>query len=185
MKINDELLIKIKSLKKPALVAISGFGGSGKSTLANILSAELKAPVISIDSFNKGLSEYSNWELMDFGRFEKEIIKPFYSQQDPIKYSHYSGESRERPEEKEIHHDGIIIVEGVGIFRPELMNKYSYSIWVDCSIDEATRRGKKRDKEVWNNPKDELWEGIWKRNDLEHLEKFKPKEIADSVIDNN
>jgi uridine kinase len=184
MKLSEEIISQIKSLKNPAIIAISGFGGSGKTTLANLLSETLDAPVISIDSFNKGLAEYSNWELMDFERYEKEIITPFYSGQNPLKYTHFSGETRENPKEVELKHNGIIIVEGVGIFRPELMKHYSYSIWVECPIDEAIRRGKKRDREVWHNPKDELWEGIWKKNDLEYYELFKPDKSASIIISN-
>ncbi len=185
MKLDKKIVSQIKALNKPTIVAISGFGGSGKTTLANLLSEALDAPIISIDSFNKGLNDYSNWELMDFDRFEKEIIIPFYSGQTPLKYTHFSGESREEPKEVEINHNGIIIVEGVGIFRTELMKHYSYSIWIECPIDEATRRGKKRDREVWHNPKDELWEGIWKKNDLEYYELFKPNQEATIVIDNS
>src|SRR5260221_6436541 len=153
MKLDEKILSQIKALKKTTIIAISGFGCSGKTTLANLLSETLDAPVISIDSFNKGLTKYSNWELMDFSRFEKEIVLPFYSGQNPLKYIHFSGESREESKEVQVKHNGIIIVEGVGILRQELLNHYSYSFWLDCPIDEPTRRGKRKDREVCINPK--------------------------------
>lgn len=185
MVINKNIFDKINSLQHPILIGVSGFGGSGKTTFANQLGNKLNAPVISIDSFNKGITEYSNWELMDFNRLEEEVLIPFTSGKTPISYTHYDGGKERTSKEIMVTPQGILIVEGVGLIRPDLMKYFSYTIWIDCPIDEATRRGKKRDREVWNNPKDEQWEGIWKKNDVEYYQNFEPQTKVDLVINNS
>jgi hypothetical protein len=121
---------------------------------------------------------------MDFKRFEKEVLVPFTEGKNPIYYSKFDWDNNVVMDPTKIDHQGFLVVEGVGILRPELKKYYALAIWVDCPIEEAVRRGKKRDREVWHNPKDELWEGIWKKNDLEYYEEFKPKDNADLIVDN-
>ena len=83
-----------------------------------------------------------------------------------------------------VPHEGVIIVEGVGLFRPELMKYFAYTIWIDVPIDVAIARGKKRDREEYDSPNDELWDGMWKKNDEEYVAAFKPQEVADFVYSN-
>lgn len=181
----QNIINKIKSLPFLSIIAISGFGGSGKSSVAEILSKQLNTPVISIDSFFTNKSYYSTWNVIDFNRFLKEVIEPFNKNTNPISYGVQMYGDENITEKKEVSHDGTIIIEGVGLFRPELGNYFNYKIWVDVPIEEAVKRGKKRDREVYNNPNDEQWEGIWKQNDIEYFEKYKPRDIADLVINNN
>lgn len=186
MKIKTEELREIiLSLPRPAIVAISGFGGSGKSTLAGQLGEELGAPVVSVDSFTRNrLKGGEAWSTMDFKRFESEVLKPFLAGQDPISHGHYDWGENGIIKTNEVHHDGLLIVEGVGLFRPELLRYFAYKVWVDVPLEEAIARGKKRDREVHKNPQDSMWDGDWKRNDLEFLEKYKPQEVADLVVEN-
>lgn len=185
MNIPQELTTKLKSLPTPTIIAISGFGGSGKSSLANSIGTILNAPVVSIDSFMKPGAfdtDYNLWEIMDFSRFEKEVLKPF-SENKSVTYGHFDPKLNKISKTIEVKNNNLIIVEGVGIFRPNLLNYFSYKIWIDCPIDIAIVRGKKRDREEYGNPTDELWDGLWTRNDLEFYEKFKPQEIADYIVD--
>jgi len=46
-----QIIETIHKLKKPYIIAISGFGGSGKSTFANLLASEIDAPIIGVDDF--------------------------------------------------------------------------------------------------------------------------------------
>ncbi|HYF10142.1 MAG TPA: uridine kinase, partial [Candidatus Paceibacterota bacterium] len=51
MEIAREVIEKIKTLNRPAVIGVSGFGGSGKSTFADALGTQLGVPVIGLDSF--------------------------------------------------------------------------------------------------------------------------------------
>jgi uridine kinase len=186
MTIPQEISEKIAALPKPAIVAISDFGGSGKSTAAHTLGEFFGAPVICIDKFSKDRTkeDFTHWEGMDFDRFESEVLIPFKAEENPIRYGHWDHGENSIVKTVEVPHEGLLIVEGVGLFRPHLLRHFDYKVWIECPQEEATARGKKRDREVHLNPQDEKWDGIWKRNDLEYFEDLKPKEKADAVIDN-
>jgi uridine kinase len=175
MEIKQEIIERIKSLPSPRIIAISGLGGSGKSSTAKAIGLAIGAPIISIDSFQKdGIfdTQYSLWEIMDFNKLEIEVLKPFWEKQPVILQN------------TELKNNGTLIIEGVGLFRPELMKYFTLKIWVDVPLETAIARGKKRDREEYHNPTDECWDGIWKENDAQYLDTFRPKESADIVIQN-
>ena len=187
MNISPKIIEKIIALKTPAIIGVSGFGGAGKSTFASALSSAIKAPVVGVDSFatDRLDDHHSHWGSVDFMRLEQEVLRPFIEGQNLINYGQYDWNINGISEIIHIPRCDILIVEGIGLFRPELLEYFSYKIWIDTSIVEATRRGKKRDREVYQNPQDEKWDGSWKKNDLEYFKDFKPKEQADVVIDNS
>ncbi|MBT4384133.1 hypothetical protein HOD30_00100 [Candidatus Peregrinibacteria bacterium] len=183
----DSIAGSINTLDKPIIIGISGFGGSGKSTVAIKLGKKLNAPVVGIDSFSKSNvhEAYELWKVMDYSRLEKEVLTPFTLGEQEIAYNEFDWEKNSIGKERSFKNRGVLIVEGVGLLRPELMQYFSYTIWVDCPIEEATERGKKRDREEYNCPQDEYWEGIWQKNDLQCFEKFSPKVNADYILDNS
>ncbi len=187
MEIAKEVTEKIKSLPIPKIIAISGFGGSGKTSFAKTLGEAIGAPVIGVDSFQKDGAfdtTYKLWEIMDFSRLEKEVLQPFLQNEKNISYGHFDVPTKSILEPTKISNTGQLIIEGVGLFRPELMKYFSYKIWIETPIEEAIARGKKRDREENHNPTDEQWDGIWKTNDIEYFETFKPKEKADIIVEN-
>jgi len=181
------IIEKINSLPKPVLIGVSGFGGSGKSTFALALGEKLGAPVIGVDSFSKSNihEDYEFLYVMDFKRLENEVLKPFVSGSQDIKYGDFDWATNRLGKEVSLDHNGIIIVEGVGLLRPELMKFFSCTIWIDCPIQQAIERGKKRDREEYNHPQDEYWDGIWKKNDLQCFEEFSPKANVNFVVDHS
>lgn len=188
----DKLFEQINELKKPSIIAISGFGGSGKSTLAKSLAKELNLPAVSIDSFwnnNDNSSNYSNWEVIDFERFIEEVLIPFQSGQKEIEYGHFDWVANKVGSKNKLVNNGKIIVEGIGLFRPELLKYFDYKIWVNTNLETSLARGKKRDQEYRGNREDRdwdnTWDTLWKKNDQEFYDKYKPNEVADFVFENN
>jgi len=178
---------KISQLPTPVIIGISGFGGSGKSTFATFLSKALDAPIIGVDSFcTSNLHQgHTFWDIMDYSRLENEVLIPCLQGEISLTYGVYGLDKDESLTGVQIEHTGIVIVEGVGLFRPELRKYFSLSIWIDCPIEEAIERGEKRDKELYGNPQNFLWEGVWKEQDLECFENYQPKKYVDFVLDHS
>lgn len=186
IEIPANLLAEITALPKPLIIGISGVGGAGKSSVAHALAEAVKAPVVGVDSFQKNRTahDYALWNIMDYERLEQEVIKPFVEGATLLRYGHFDWATNGVALEKEVLAGDILIIEVVGLFRPELNRYFGYKIWVDCPKEEATARGKKRDREEYNNPQDESWDGVWKRNDAEYFEAFQPRAVADLIFKN-
>ena len=182
-----QIIETIQKLKKPFIVAISGFGGSGKSTFANLLASEIHVPIIGVDNFFNTTERpsYERWDIYDFERLEHEVIKPFLSGRTFLSYRAFDWEKNELTEVKTTHVDEVLIVEGVGLFRHELMNYFSYTIWIECPIEIAIERGKKRDRDKYGVSQDENWDGIWRDNDMQCYREFDPMKNAECVIKYN
>ena len=185
MNIPEQLIQRIALLPSPAIIGVSGFGGAGKSSVAAMLGGKIGATVVGVDSFFKDrtISNYAYWEIVDFQRLEREVLQPFLERKS-VRYGHFDWGKNTIGESREVPVTNRLIVEGVGLFRPVLLGYFSLTIWVDCPMPEAIQRGKKRDREEYNNPQDEAWDGIWKRNDEECLAKFNPKNTAHFLFDN-
>ncbi len=169
------------------IIAISGFGGSGKSTYAQKLSFQLGAPIIDIDTFckNTELKDYSYWDIMDYKRLEEEVLKPYSEGFKMIKYGVFNWEKNRIVNQTTISFKDSIIIEGVGLFRPELLKYFDEKIWMDMTIEESIKFGKNRDETDYGLDSNPLWDGLWKDNDLECFKKYKPLEIADKIISRN
>ncbi len=183
--IMSKIIQTISKLKVPAIIGISGFGGSGKSTLARKLAFEIDAAIIGVDSFYKShdIIEYQLWDIIDFNRLEKEVLVPYTLGNNKISYSEFDWEKGQVLKSKTISAHNHLIIEGVGLFRPQLMKYFNYTIWIDCPIEVAIARGKRRDREDYGISQDENWDGIWRNNDLQYFKRFLPKESADFILD--
>ena len=185
MDLPQQLLERIARLEPPNIIAVSGFGGAGKSSFASMLGSKIVAPVVGIDSFitDRTMSRYARWEIMDFDRLEREVLCPF-TEGRLVRYGHFDWGRNAIGEYRELPPTERMIVEGVGLLRPNLLKYFSLSIWVDCPIHEAIKRGKRRDREEYKNPQDEAWDGIWKQNDEECYDAYRPKVTAHCIVSN-
>ena len=65
------------------------------------------------------------------------------------------------------------------------MKYFSYTIWIECPIEIAIERGKKRDNDNYGVSQDENWDGIWRDNDMQCYQEFDPMENAECIIKYN
>jgi uridine kinase len=183
------LLTNIQSLPlpdvRPLIIAISGFGGSGKTTLASKLKDNLAdAEMVCIDSFsNHEWRRNADWGNFDRARFAREILKPAHANDFPLSYAHVPWPGHVADLAVKVPKVKYLIVEGCSIFHPDLLQYYDYKIWVDCPLEEATKRAMWRDRYVHKNEQDYYWQNIWMPNDRDFYEKYRPDQAADIAID--
>ncbi len=174
----------LNKLKKPAIIGISGFGGSGKSTFARQLAKEIHADIIGLDSFCTSNSsvDFELWNIMDFNRLKNEVLEPYVAGNKTITFGEFDWVKNEVSGSSTIAAKDYLIIEGVGLLRPELLKYFSFTIWIDCPIEVAISRGKQRDRNEYGVIQDDKWDGVWKENDLQCYKEYSPLETADFVL---
>ncbi len=174
----EQLIQSIQKLPKQSIVMISGFGGAGKSTLATTLASQFNAQVIPFDDFYRIVDTYERWDCYDYQRLIQEVLIPF-KHNEYNTYSVHNWINPDIPQMKTLLKSDYLILEGVGLFHPDILAIVDYSIWIDCPIDIAFHNGKYRDKYEYGSDNEAMWDGIWKENDLDSFNFYKPLDKAD------
>ncbi len=169
--------------KNHVFVAISGFGGSGKTTLADRLGQDFQVnqdQIIRIDhlySLNPdgpGILDQVDWELLEeiltaaqSGKNLSFVGKGFNNEPIPI--------NTLLPR--------LLIVEGIRLLQPKLLQYFDLSMWIDCPQDIAIKQAKKRDFDQGEDPKNiQRWDTDWGPKDKEYFETFRPDLLATYLL---
>ena len=122
------------------LVAVDGHGGTGKSTIAGKLADELSGQVVHHDDFYRVMESNARFELnaeegarkyFDWQRLRRDVLEPLTNGEN-ARYRKYNWGKNELGSEVMVRPLGVVIIEGVYSFRPELKQYYDIGILVDC-----------------------------------------------------
>jgi uridine kinase len=185
------------------LVGVSGIDGSGKSTLAAEWAAQLEEHGVRVALI--GLDDWHNPPDVRFARngvnagrhfFQQGIRFPALIQQllSPLR-RHGSLELTTEvlqasdlvPRQKtfSFRDVGLILFEGIFLFRRELRPMFDLKIWVKCSFETALRRALLRKQE--GLPEDEIrrdYHNIYFPAQKFHLQRDNPAAAADLILRN-
>jgi uridine kinase len=182
----DRIIANIQSLlqrRHCVLVAIDGRGGAGKSTLASELSGRLDASVAA-DDFYRVMDEGARWRLgpeeaynqnFDWQRLRDQVLAPLRRNQ-PARYERFDWISRRLGAHAQVEPKGVVLIEGVGTYRPELRPYYHYSIYVETPRELCLTRLYDRGH---NN---EEWIPRWAASEDWYIQHFDPKSAVDIVV---
>jgi uridine kinase len=153
----------LRSARSPVVVAISGYGGSGKSTLVRALLAEIPGSTrlrgddfLHDDRFDQ---RSPDWDVVDLARLRGAL--------DEFRATAASG--------------AVLLVDAIGILRPELADAFDLTVWVDVPLETATERGKARDRSVGDDH-DRFWDEVWAPNERDFDARFSPRASADLLV---
>lgn len=171
----------------PAIVVgVSGFAGSGKSTLTRRLTASIEGSArIRGDDFldpHRSHQRSSDWDGVDRLRLRRDVLDPF-RQGRPGLFRRFDWSTRQLAPPEAIPDAQVLLVDGIGLFHPELDGVFDFTIWVDLDLSTATERGKARDRRLGRNH-DRLWDQVWVPNDQDFATRFDPRATADFLFDN-
>lgn len=186
----EQLVGSIDTISKKQstlLIGIDGCGGSGKSTFAQKLKEECSnVTVIHMDDFYLPSAQIINTHPtkkpvgadFDWERVLNQVLEPINADEES-RYQRYDWETDNLAEWHTVPIGGIVIVEGVYSIRKELEDKYDFRIWVECPRNIRLFRGLQRDGEEARG----MWENNWMVAEDLYIEKYKPYERADLVVD--
>lgn len=202
----SERILEIDT-QRPLLIGINGVDGSGKThfskELENYLSANTNRQIInaSIDDFHnpkeiryqKGENSPGGYyyDSFDLESFKKFLFTPILDGNSKIKTKIFDHKSNNKVNEPFtiIDKDAIVIVEGVFLFRKELVDYFDLKIFIDVDFKYTVARAIERDKKKKETlaEKEQVNEKYLKRyipGQKLYLEDVKPIELADIVFDN-
>ncbi|MCA0454470.1 MAG: hypothetical protein LCI00_10885 [Chloroflexi bacterium] len=164
-----------KRQNRPWIVAVDGRSGSGKSTLANRLHrAVLNSAVVHTDDVAWHHSFFGWSDLLIEGILKPLRLGEAVSYQPPGWQPHGRTGSITIPAGLD-----LIIIEGVGASRTEVMPYIDRSMWVQSDFDEAKRRCIARDGDT--EEVRHFWE-MWMTEELVFVQQQRPWERAALIV---
>jgi uridine kinase len=188
----------------PVRVGIDGIDAAGKTTLANELAGLVAArgfPVVrtTIDGFHqsrlvryqRGRDSAEGYYLdsFDLEALRSELLDPLGPGGNREFRTMVFDVASDLPVVAPIRHadpDAVLLFDGVFLMRPELAGCWELVIFVDCSPEEAIRRGVARDAAAGNEADMEwLYRNRYFAGQSIYLTECRPRERADLLVMND
>jgi len=165
------------------IIGLSGYGGSGKSTLARLIADKLSASVVSIDDFGTAqvMERSDDWNGLDRIRLVQQVLQPLRSGQHSVRYDRCDDWDTWHTSPTTLTPVGYLIVEGIGLFHPDVLPYLDAKVWVDVSLDIAIEHGIEREHQLGRRA-DGLWRDVWGPNEVAFDKRYQPKAAADVIV---
>ncbi len=194
--------------KKPdrtMLVCVDGVDTAGKTTfadkLAHIISEETGINVAraGIDGFHNpreirmrrgSLSPEGFYhDSFDYNVLIQNVLKPAIHGADYIVPSVYDYRSESDTDKKSVHidKDTVVLIDGIFMLRPEIVEFWDLSIFLHIDFDEVLTRAVSRDLDYFGSEENVIrcYNERYIPGERLYLESVRPQERADILIDNN
>jgi uridine kinase len=193
--------LALRRRRAALLVAISGVDGSGKTHLARLLAERLRRSGVRVAPI--GIDPWQNPQTIRFAscdpgaHFYRHAIRfddLFAQVVDPL-VANRSLELETRgirtdtdvwePLVYAYHDIKVVLLEGIFLFRRDLVHRYDLRIWVDCSLETALRRALERNVE--NRAVEALradYDRIYHAAQRVHFALDDPRAASDLLLDN-
>ena len=199
----SRILKDIKNMKKPLVIGINGAYTSGKTVFAEgfqqyLNGLGIKTQLIHYDDFHNPFNTIHFTDETEIDTFynhafnSKKLIDEIL---DPLKSQGFldkkiacvnlgTGEYTNNIHFK-IDENTVVLLEGVLILRPPVIDYLDYKIYLDISSDEILRRGEMRDVPKFGAHILEKFVTRYIPVQEKYMAEHNPKKAADIVIDNN
>jgi hypothetical protein len=167
-----QLARDICTLETPVVVGVDGRSASGKTTLAARLAHALDAPVVHTDDVARHPDFFDWWPLLT-----QHVLEPFRAGR-AIDWTPDVWKVWGREGSILVPPVPVLILEGVGATRTELVGHVGFPIWVETHPDLAEVRGLERD-----GPDERDFWFEWQSHERPFLERDQPWTRAKMIID--
>lgn len=199
----EKILEFVKSHKKeyPFVIGINGIDTSGKTKFAKGLNAflqekGLKTQLIKLDDFHNpksirydGQNEAENYlnKSFNFDSLINDILTPIKQTgrlQKNIKHLNLDTDKYDLEKTYDIDKDTVVILEGVFLFKKELLPFLDYKIFLHISFETARERARVRDIPIQGEGVMKKYETKYLPAQARYLNEHIIEKIADLMIDN-
>ncbi len=192
--------------ESPVLVGIDGVDASGKTTLADRLAVYLEQSgrqIIraSVDGFhNRSIIRYRQGKESPSGYYQdsfnhrlliEKLLQPLSTGKLEYRervFDYRIDKAVDVPVQK-AEKDAILVMDGIFLFRPELIRYWDIKIFLDVDFDVTVQRAIRRAKDLESPETEQEIIDIYNRRYMPgqklYFEEANPQEIADILIDNN
>ncbi len=181
-----DLVTQIKRLfctQAIVVVAIAGHGGSGKSTLADRLADEFEInydQIVRIDGLHakhylqaKNIFQHHDWPA---------IMGILLRAHDSARLQYLKRDDKEVESMVDVPRPRLVLLEGIRLLRPEVLPYIDISVWIDCSLELATARAIKRNRQQGDSEAEiALWDSKWVPESVQYFEQVRPDKLANFI----
>jgi len=171
---------KCRSINQTFVVGINGIDCSGKTTFAKSVSKyfthhKIDNHRLDIDNFNNPTIESETYKAFVSGSWNEEDLNKYYEL-----IINYSDAIRAVSETEKKY--SLVILEGIFIYKLQLVDLFDLKIYLDIGISLARkrfakRRSLERDKRPFN-----IYDEIWMLSHIRYESEVHPMQISDLVI---
>ena len=174
---------KHRSISRSFVVGINGIDCSGKTTFAKSVSKyfthhKIENDHLDIDNFNNPAIESETYKSFVSGSWGKKDLNKYYEL-----IINYSDAIRAVSESQKKY--PLVILEGIFIYKPQLVNLFDLKIYLDIDISLGRKRFAKRSSLKQDKRPFEIYDEIWMLSHIRYESEIHPKRISDLVIDYN
>jgi uridine kinase len=174
---------KHRSISRSFVVGINGIDCSGKTTFAKAMSKyfsyyKIENDHLDIDNFNNPAIESETYKAFISGSWGKKDLNKYYEL-----IINYSDAIRAVSESQKKY--PLVILEGIFIYKPQLVNLFDLKIYLDIDISLGRKRFAKRSSLKQDKRPFEIYDEIWMLSHIRYESEVHPKRISDLVIDYN
>ena len=171
------------SITQSFVVGINGIDCSGKTTFAKSVSKyfthhKIENDHLDIDNFNNPAIESETYKAFVSGSWGEEDLNKYYEL-----IINYSDAIRTVSESQKKY--PLVILEGIFIYKPQLVNLFDLKIYLDIDISLGRKRFTKRRSLKQDKRPFEIYDEIWMLSHIRYESEVHPKLIGDLVIDYN
>ena len=172
-----------RSINRSFVVGINGIDCSGKTTFAKAMSKyfsyyKIVNNHLDIDTFNNPAIERATYKAFVSGSWGEEDLNKYYEL-----IINYSDAIRAVSESQKKY--PLVILEGIFIYKPQLVNLFDLKIYLDIDISLGRKRFTKRRSLKQDKRPFEIYDEIWMLSHIRYESEVDPKQIGDLVIDYN
>ncbi len=116
-----------------------------------------------------------DWHGFDRKRLLRQILVPLCRGAHELSYDSCDDWDSWESVPTQLVVERFVILEGVGLFYPDVVPYLDYRIWLDVPLAEATAQGIRRKQRLGRDPGD-VSQRLWEPNEADFERKFHPKE---------